>query len=159
MKRPAVASLFLIAALAPIPALAGEPTGFDGVAFETPRQEVVANTGFRAHCHPAPVTQSAARVGGPRVTCVTYDVPEFGSLPVALLFEAEDRLTGYVFYVPGERLPELRAAALSAYGTPAREWEQGRSIDWRWPSGTVASLTSLCRGSEACLTVRRPHAR
>lgn len=159
MKRSTFASLLLIAALAPVPALAGEPTGFDGVAFETPRRDLVANATFRAHCHPAPETQTAARVGGPRVTCVTYEVPEFGSLRVTLLFETEDRLTGYVVYIPGERLPTLRAVALSSYGTPAREWEEGRSIDWRWPSGTVASLTSLCRGSEACLTVHAPRAR
>ena len=30
----------------------------------------------------------------------------------------------------------------------------GRTIAWLWPSGTEASLTVLCRGTDGCLTVK-----
>ena len=73
---------------------------------------------------------------------------------VALLFSAEDRLVGYVMYVGRDRQDDVRTKIESLYGPPTRQWEQGHTIAWLWPSGTEASLTFLCRGTDGCLTVK-----
>jgi hypothetical protein len=146
--------LFLLMAMAPTWAMAGEPTGLDDLAFGTPREALVAEPGFRAHCHPSPEVQTAARSQAWRVTCPTYDVKDLGAMRVALLFAAEDRLTGYVMYIPRARQDEVRAKIESVYGPPTSQMEQGRTDLWQWPSGTEASLTFACRGSDGCLTVK-----
>ena len=157
LRRLAV-STFLAAswvtAIAPTGAVAEEPTGFDGFAFGTTRSALVGEPTFRARCHPAPETQTAGRTQGWRVTCPTYDLNDLGPMRVALLFSAEDRLVGYVLYVARDRHADVRARTESLYGPPPRQLEQGQTIAWLWPSGTGASLTALCRGSDGCLTVK-----
>ena len=142
-----------VLALAPTGSWAGEPTGFEAVPFGTPRTELV-DEGFRARCHPAPETLAATGIESARVTCPTYDLSNFGPLRVAFLFDDGDRLTGYVVYIPQEHQRELRAKIESLYGTPSRELERGRTLVWDWPSGTEASLTIYCFGSDGCLTVK-----
>jgi hypothetical protein len=141
-------------ALAPTWAVAGEPTGFDGVAFGTKRSALVGKPSFRARCHPAAETETAVNAQGWRVTCPTYDLRDFGALRVALLFSAEDRLVGYVVYIPQDRQDAVRARIVSSYGPPTRQLEQGQTIAWLWPSGTEASVTVFCLGSDGCLTVK-----
>jgi hypothetical protein len=143
-----------VMALAPTCASAGEPTGFEGFAFGTARSALVVEPRFRARCHPAPVTRRGARVHESRVTCPTYDLKGLGAMRVALLFSAEDRLVGYVMYVGRDRQDDVRTKIESLYGPPTRQWEQGHTIAWLWPSGTEASLTFLCRGTDGCLTVK-----
>jgi hypothetical protein len=128
--------------------------GFDGVAFETTRTQLVAGPTFLARCHPAAVTQAAGRFGGPRVTCPTYDLTDLGAMRVAFLFSMEDHLVGYVVSIPQQRQADVRAKMESWYGPPTRQLEQGRTIAWLWPSGTEASLSVLCRGTDGCLTVK-----
>ena len=141
-------------AIAPTGAVAEEPTGFDGFAFGTTRSALVVEPTFRARCHPAPETQTAIRVQAWRVTCPTYDLNALGAMRVALLFSAEDRLVGYVLYVAPDRHADVRSKIESLYGPPTRQLEQGRTIAWLWQSGTEASLTALCHGSDGCLTVK-----
>ena len=146
--------LLVLMAMAPAWAMAGEPTGLDDVAFGTTRDALVAEPSFRARCHPAPEVQSSARAEGSRVTCPTYDVKDLGAMRVAFLFADEDRLAGYVVYIPRARQNEVRATIESVYGPPTRQLEQGRTAVWRWPSGTEAFMTFSCRGSDGCLTVK-----
>ena len=157
LRRFAV-STFLAAswvmAIAPTGAIAEEPTGFDGFAFGTTRRALVVDPTFRARCRPAPETQTAARAQGWRVTCSTYDLHDLGPMRVSLLFSAEDRFVGYVLYIARDRQNDVRARIESLYGPPTRQLEEGRTIAWLWPSGTEASLTALCRGTDGCLTVK-----
>jgi hypothetical protein len=141
-------------AIVPAWAVAEEPTGFEGFPFGTTRSALVGELTFRARCHPAPETQTVVRAQGSRVTCPTYDLNDLGAMRVALLFAAEDRLVGYVIYVARDRQTDVRTRIESLYGPPTRQLEQGRTIGWLWPSGTEASLTVLCRGSDGCLTVK-----
>ena len=143
-----------VMALAPTCAVAGEPTGFEGFAFGTTRSALVVEPSFRARCHPAPVTRTGARVQESRVTCPTYDLKDLGARRVAFLFSAEDRLVGYVMYIARDRQDDARTKIESLYGPPTHQWEQGHTIAWLWPSGTEASLTVLCRGTDGCLTVK-----
>ena len=73
---------------------------------------------------------------------------------VAFLFSAEDRLVGYVMYIARDRQNDVRTKIESLYGAPTRQLEQGRTIMWLWPSGTEASMTAFCRGTDGCLTVK-----
>jgi hypothetical protein len=73
---------------------------------------------------------------------------------VALLFSAEDRLVGYVMYIARDRQNDVRSRLESLYGAPTSQLEQGRTIAWLWPSGTQASMTAFCRGTDGCLTVK-----
>ena len=73
---------------------------------------------------------------------------------VAFLFSAEDRLVGYVMYIARDRQNDVRTRLESLYGAPTRQLEQGRTIAWLWPSGTEASMTAFCRGTDGCLTVK-----
>lgn len=141
-------------AIAPTSAVAGEPLGFDGFAFGTTRSALVAEPLFRARCHPAPETQTASPTQGSRVTCPTYELKDLGAMRVALLFSTKDRLVGYVMYIARDRQTDVRTRIESLYGPPTRQLEQGRTIAWLWPSGTEASLTIFCRGSDGCLTVK-----
>ena len=145
-----------VMASAPTWAVAGEPTGFDGFAFGMVRDALVAHPAFIARCHPAPETQTAAGVSvhGSRVTCPTYDLPDLGAMRVALLFSAEDRLVGFVMYIARDRQNDMRTKIESWYGSPTSQAEQGRSIAWRWSSGTEATVTIFCRGTDGCLTVK-----
>jgi hypothetical protein len=141
-------------AMVPTSAVAAEPTGFDGFAFGMTRSALVAEPTFRTRCHPAPETQTPGRTQGWRVTCPTYDLNDLGPLQVAILFSKADRLIGYVLYVPRDRQADVRSKTESLYGPPIQHLEQGRTIGWRWPTGTEASLTTYCRGSDGCLTVK-----
>jgi hypothetical protein len=143
-----------VMALVPTWAVAVEPTGFDGFAFGTARSTLVDAPIFRAHCHPAPDTQTAVRTKGSRVTCPTYDLNDLGPVRVALLFSAEDRLVGYVIYVARDREKDVRTRIESLYGPPTSQREQGRAIGWLWPSGTEASLTVFCRYTDGCFAVK-----
>ena len=140
--------------MAPTLAVAQEPMGFDAFAFGTKRSALVVEPIFRARCHPSPETQTVVRAQGWRVTCPTYELKDLGAMRVALLFSAADRLVGYVMYVARDRQSDVRTRIESLYGPPTRQLEQGRTIAWLWPSGTEASLTVLCRGSDGCLTVK-----
>jgi hypothetical protein len=158
LRRLALAPLLLatswVMAIAPTWAVAGEPLGFDGFAFGTTRSALVVEPIFRARCHPGPETQTVVRAQGSRVTCQTYELKDLGAMRVTLLFSTEDRLVGYVMYVARDRQTDVRTRIESLYGPPTRELEQGRTIAWLWPSGTEASLTVFCRGSDGCLTVK-----
>jgi hypothetical protein len=57
-------------------------------------------------------------------------------------------------YIARDRQDDARTKIESSYGPPTRQWEQGHTIAWLWPSGTEASLTFLCRGTDGCLTVK-----
>ena len=149
---PILRSLLMVTVFAPTWAVAGEPTGFEGVPFGTMRSALVELL-FKARCHPAPETLKG-RAQEFRVTCPTYDLNDLGPMRIAFLFSAEDRLVGYVMYIPREREHDVRSRIVAAYGPPTRELEQGRTITWLWPSGTEASLTAFCRGSDGCLTVK-----
>jgi hypothetical protein len=141
-------------AIAPTWAVAGEPTGFDGIAFGTTRGALVGKSSFRARCHPATETETAVNAQGWRVTCPTYDLRDFGAMRVALLFSAKDQLFGYVVYIPRDRQDTVRAKFETLYGPPTSRLEKGTTLGWRWPSGTEASLTVFCLGSDGCLTVK-----
>ena len=157
LRRLAVSILVAaswVMAIAPTGAVAEEPTGFNGFTFGTTRSALVVEPTFRARCHPAPETQTASRAQGWRVTCPTYDLNDLGAMRVALLFSAEDRLVGYVMYIARDRQADVRSRIESLYGPPTRQLEQGRTIAWLWQSGTEASLTALCRGSDGCLTIK-----
>ena len=157
LRRLAVSTFLAtswVMAIAPTWAVAEEPTGFDGFAFGTTRSALVVEPTFRARCHPALETQTTSRAQGWRVTCPTYDLNDLGAMRVALLFSAEDRLAGYVLYIARDRHTDVRSRIESLYGPPTRQLEQGRTIAWLWPSGTEASLTAFCRGSDGCLTVK-----
>jgi hypothetical protein len=143
-----------VMALAPTCAVAGEPAGFAGFAFGTTRSAIVADPIFRASCHPTPVTRTGIRAKESRVTCPTYDLKDLGAMRVALLFSAEDRLVGYVMFIPRDRQTDARTKIESSYGPPTHQLEQGQTIAWLWPSGTEASMTFLCRGTDGCLTVK-----
>ena len=93
-------------------------------------------------------------VTGARVTCPTYDLKDLGAMRVALVFSTEDRLVGYVIYVARDRQNAVRPKIESFYGPPTRQWEQGRSIAWLWPSGTEAIWTIFCQGTDGCLIVK-----
>jgi hypothetical protein len=146
-------------AIVPTSAMAAEPTGFEEFAFGTTRSALVVEPTFRTRCHPAPETQTAGRAQGWRVTCPTYDLNDLGPMRVAILFAEEDRLVGYVLYIARDRQADVRSRIESLYGPPTRQWEQGRTIAWLWPSGTEASLTTFCRGSDGCLTVKASEAK
>jgi len=73
---------------------------------------------------------------------------------VAFLFSAEDRLVGFVMYVARDRQNDVRTRIESLYGPPTSQLERGRSIAWLWASGTEASMTIFCRGTDGCLTVK-----
>jgi hypothetical protein len=158
LRRLALAHLLLatswVMAIAPTWAVAGEPLGFDGFAFGTTRSALVVEPIFRAGCHPGPETQTVVRAQGSRVTCQTYELKDLGAMRVTLLFSTEDRLVGYVMYVARDRQTDVRTRIESLYGPPTRQLEQGRTIAWLWPSGTEASVTVFCRGSDGCLTVK-----
>jgi hypothetical protein len=142
---------------APSSALAEAPTGFDGFAFGTTRHTLIGNSRFVVHCRPAPETMRREGVGaqqGIRVTCPTYNFKDLGTMRAALLFSGRDRLVGYVLYVARDREADVRARITALYGTPTSETEGGRTLAWRWPSGTEASLTVFCLGSDGCLTVK-----
>ena len=143
-----------VMAIAPSWAVAEEPMGFDRFPFGTTRGALLAEPGFRARCRPAPETQAGGRARGWRVTCPTYDLNPHGPMGVALLFSSEDRLVGYVMYIARDREKAVRTRIEALYGAPTSELEQGRTIAWLWPSGTEASLTVFCRGSDGCLTVK-----
>src|SRR5262245_14938222 len=146
--------LLSVLALTPTGSWAGEPRGFEAVPFGTPRVALVVDEAFRAHCHPAPETLTTIRTEAWRVTCPTYDLSHFGPLRVAFLFDDGDRLAGYVVYIPQEHQRQMRAKLESLYGSPSRELERGQTLLWDWPSGTEASLTIFCLGSDGCLTVK-----
>ena len=114
-----------VMALPPTCAVAGEPTGFERLAFGTTRSVLVVEPSFRARCHPAPVTRTGARVQESRVTCPTYDLKDLGAIRVAFLFSAEDRLIGYVMYIARDHQDEARTKIETLYGPPTRQWEQG----------------------------------
>src|SRR5580765_2465243 len=149
------ALLLLLGVLALIPAWVGaeEPTGFEEFPFGTSRSALVESP-FRDRCRPAPEMQSAARTQGSRVTCPTYDLRELGPMRVTLLFSAEERLVGYVVFIPRDRQDSVRTRMEAIYGPPTREVERGRTIAWLWPSGAEASMTSMCRAADGCLTVK-----
>jgi hypothetical protein len=143
-----------VMAISPTCAIAEEPTGFDGFPFGTTRSTLVVEPIFVARCRPAPETQTATRAKGWRVTCPTYDLNDLGAMRVAFLFSAEDRLVGYVMYIARDRQNAVRTRIESSYGAPTHQLEQGRTIAWLWPSGTEASMTAFCRGTDGCLTVK-----
>lgn len=147
MILPALVSLALV------PALAGaeEPVGFDGFKFGTPRSSLTQPLAER--CRPAPEVSPAGE-SGPRVTCPSYALKDFGAVTVALLFSSDDRLEGYVVYIPEARYKDARGRVTTRFGPPTRTLEQGRTLGWRWPSGAHASITDLCLGKQGCLTVK-----
>ena len=99
--------------------------------------------------------QVGVGVQGFRITCPTYNFDDLGEMRVALLFSAEDRLVGYVVYIAKDHQPAVRAKIEKLYGPPTSQLEEkGRTIAWSWPSGTEASMTIFCRGTDGCLTVK-----
>lgn len=86
--------------------------------------------------------------------CQTYDLHGLGAMRVALRFSAEDRLVSYVVYMARNRQKAVRTKIESVYGPPTNQWEKGRSSKWQWPSGTEATLTILCQGTDGCLIVK-----
>lgn len=142
-----------LVALALMPVLAGaeEPVGFDGFDFGTPRSSLAQPLADR--CRPAPQV-SPPTESGPRVICPGYVLTDFGAVTVALLFTTEDRLEGYVVYIPETGYKDARNRVTTRFGPPTKTWEQGRTLSWRWPSGAHASLTDLCVGKQGCLTVK-----
>ena len=152
-------------ALAPTRAVAEEPTGFDRFAFGTMRDALVVDPLFLARCRPAPeiVRTDTMRIGlgaqGARITCPTYTLNDLGGMRAALLFSAEDRLVGYVLFVARARVADVHDKIETLYGPATSQVEQGRTLAWRWPSGTEASLTTLCRGTDGCVTVKAKRSR
>jgi hypothetical protein len=146
-------------AIVPTSATAAEPTGFDGFAFGTTRRALVADPTFRARCQPSPETETAVRVQGWRVTCPTYHLNDLGTMRVALIFSAQDQLSGFVLYFARDRRTDVRTRVESQYGPPSAQLEQGRTITWRWASGTDATLTAFCRGLDGCLIVKASDAK
>jgi hypothetical protein len=148
--------LLAVLAMAPAWAMAGEPAGFDRFTFGITRNALVGDPLFLARCQPAPrLMQVGVGIEGFRITCPTYNFVDLGVMRAALLFSAEDRLVGYVVYLAKDRQPAVRAKIETLYGPPTSQLEEhGRTIAWLWPSGTEASLTVLCRGTDGCLTVK-----
>ena len=62
-------------------------------------------------------------------------------------------------YFARDRETDVRTKVESLYGPPTRELESGRTVLWRWASGTHATLTAFCRGIDGCLIVKAPEAK
>lgn len=154
MRGVLIGGLVGLVAMGPGIAAGAEPMGFDGLTFGTPRAALVTAPAFRAHCHPAPETQAAVRTGTTRVSCRTYDLDGLGTRPVALLFTPGDALAGFVVFIPNDQLADARQHIEALYGPPTGSAERGRTLTWSWPSGTAASLTVYCRGTDTCFTVK-----
>ena len=150
--RLSLALSFAAALLLPSPSAAEEPNGFDGFAFGTPRSALLRPL-FQERCEPDgdPI---GPRFQGPRVTCRNYVLQDIGPVTVTLLFGPTDRLTGYVVFIPEHRHPEFRAITTAKFGPPTSEVERGQTQTWKWPSGTTATMTTLCIGKRGCLTVK-----
>ena len=138
-----------VMALAPTCAVAGEPTGFEGFAFGTTRSVlVVVNHASAPAVNPAPVDADrrlAYRTIAGHVSDLRSD--RLGTIRVAFLFSTEDRLIGILMYIARTTRSKC-VQDRDLIRPPTRQWEEGRTIAWLWPSGTEASLTSFCRGTD-----------